>query len=65
MTTQYWITGTSGDWSTAADWLSDAVPSSTDDAVINNSSAVTVNGTAVAYALALNNSNQRSLSAAR
>jgi hypothetical protein len=33
-----------------------AVPGSTDDAVINNSNAVTVNGTAVAHSLALNNS---------
>ncbi len=49
MTTQYWITGTAGDWSTAADWQSGAVPGSTDNAVINNSNfTVTVNGTAVA-----------------
>ena len=53
MTTQYWITGTSGDWSTAADWQSGAVPNSTDDTVINNSTAVTVNGTAVANSLTL------------
>ena len=51
-----WITGTSGDWSTAADWVSGVVPGSTDNAVINNSNAVTVNGTAVAYSLTLNNS---------
>ena len=63
MTTQYWITGVSGDWSTAADWMSGVVPSSTADAVINNSNAVTVNGTAVAYSLALDI--PRSLSAAR
>ena len=34
VTTQYWITGASGDWSDAADWESGAVPGSTDDAVI-------------------------------
>ena len=56
MTTQYWITGTAGDWSTAADWVSGVVPTSSDDAVINNSSAVTVNGTAVAHSLTLDNS---------
>ena len=56
MTTQYWITGTSGDWATGADWLSGVSPKSTDDAVINNSNAVTVNGTAVANSLTLNNS---------
>ena len=56
MTTQYWITGASGDWSTGSDWLSGASPTSTDDAVINNSYAVTVNGTAVAHSLTLNNS---------
>ena len=33
-TTQYWITGASGDWSDAADWVSGVVPGSTDDAVI-------------------------------
>ena len=52
----YWITGASGDWSTGSDWLSGVAPSSTDDAVINNSFAVTVNGTAVAHSLAMNNS---------
>src|ERR1700730_10018697 len=51
-----WITGTSGDWSTGADWLSGVSPTSTDDAVINNSSAVTVNGAAIAHSLTLNNS---------
>jgi hypothetical protein len=54
-TTQYWITGRSGDWSTAADWVSGVVPGSTDGAVITSSN-VTVNGTAVAYSLGLNNS---------
>ena len=39
MTTQYWITGASGDWSDAADWVSGVVPGSTDGAVINNSTA--------------------------
>ena len=54
MTTQYWITGTSGDWSTAADWVSGVVPSSTDDAVISSTSnGMTVNGTAVANLLTL------------
>ena len=53
MTTQYWITGTAGDWSDAADWVSGVVPSSTDGAVINATGGVTVNGTAVAYSLAL------------
>ena len=56
MTTQYWITGASGDWSTAADWVSGVVPGSTDGAVIANTSNVTVNGTAVAYSLTLDNS---------
>ena len=56
MTTQYWITGTSGDWSQAADWVSGVVPSATDDAVINNSTAVTVYGMAVAHSLTLNHS---------
>ena len=56
MTTQYWITGASGDWSTAADWVSGVVPGSTDGTVIANTSNVTVNGTAVAYSLTLDNS---------
>jgi hypothetical protein len=56
MTAKYWITGTAGDWSTASDWLSGAVPTSTDDVVINNSTAVTVNGTAAADSLILNSS---------
>jgi hypothetical protein len=58
MTTQTWITGVSGDWSTAADWSSGVVPSATDDAVINinnNSNVVTVNGTEVAHSLTLYN----------
>jgi hypothetical protein len=53
MTTQNWITGQSGDWSDAADWVSGVVPGSTDSAAIANS-AVTVNGTAVADFLTLN-----------
>jgi VCBS repeat-containing protein len=53
MTTQYWITGQSGDWSDAADWVSGVVPTSTDGAAIANS-AVTVDGTAVADFLTLN-----------
>ena len=54
MTTQYWISGTSGDWSTAADWVSGVVPSSTDDVVISSTSnGMTVNGTAVADLLTL------------
>jgi hypothetical protein len=53
MTTQDWITGQSGDWSAAADWVSGVVPRSTDGAVINATGGVTVNGTAVAYSLAL------------
>jgi hypothetical protein len=56
MTTQYWITGASGDWSTGADWLSGVSPTSADDAVINNSNSVTVNGTVAANSLAMNNS---------
>ena len=56
VTTQSWIVGTSGDWSTAAGWVSGAVPTSTEDAVINNSNAVTVDGTAVAHSLALDSS---------
>ena len=55
MTTQNWITGQSGDWSDAADWVSGVVPGSTDSAAIANS-AVTVNGTAVADFLTLNDS---------
>jgi VCBS repeat-containing protein len=54
MATIYWITGTSGDWSTAADWQSGVVPTSTDDAVINGSDDVTVDGAAVANSLTLN-----------
>lgn len=53
MTTQYWINGTAGDWSDAADWLSGVVPISTDAAVISSSMDVTVNGTAVANSLTL------------
>ena len=55
MTTQTWITGTSGDWSTAADWSSGVVPSSTDDAVISIAYpyVMTVNGTAVANSLTM------------
>jgi hypothetical protein len=56
MTTKYWITGTSCDWSQAADWLSGAVPGSTDDVMINSSNAVTVNGTSVAHSFVLDNS---------
>ena len=56
MTTQYWITGASGDWSDAADWVSGAVPDSADGAVITNTSSVTVNGTAAAYSLTLDGS---------
>ena len=52
MTIQYWITGVSGDWSTAADWVSGVVPASTVDVVINGSN-VTVTGTAVANSLTL------------
>ena len=55
-TSQYWITGASGDWSDAADWESGSVPTSTDGAVITNSSGVTVNGTAAAYSLTLDGS---------
>src|SRR5262249_24142067 len=51
-----WISGLAGDWSAASDWVSGVVPTSADDAVINNSSAVTVNGAAVAHSLGLNNS---------
>ena len=54
MTTQYWISGRSGDWSDAADWVSGVVPSSTDDAVITSTSnGMTVSGTAVANLLTL------------
>ena len=52
-TTTQWIRGTAGDWSDAADWQSGMVPTSTDDAVISSSMAVTVNGTAVANLLTL------------
>ena len=58
MTTEYWIIGASGDWSDAADWESGAVPGSADGAVITSNgnigySHVTVNGTAAAYSLTL------------
>ena len=56
MTTQYWITGASGDWSDAADWQSGAVPDSTDGAVITEFEHVTVDGTAAAYSLTLDDS---------
>ena len=56
MTTQYWVTGASGDWSDAADWQSGAVPGSTDGAVITGSYGVTVDGTAAAYSLTLDES---------
>ena len=55
MTTEYWITGDSGDWSDAADWQSGVVPGATDGAVISDSN-VTVDGTAAAYSLTLNDS---------
>ena len=55
-TSQYWITGASGDRSDAADWESGSVPTSTDGAVITNTSGVTVNGTAAAYSLTLDGS---------
>jgi len=47
MTTDAWINGRVGDWSTSADRSSGAVPSPADDAVIGNSD-VTVNGSAIA-----------------
>ncbi len=56
MTTQYWVVSATGDWSNPADWQSGAVPASTDDAVVNNSNGVTVNGAASANSLTLNNS---------
>jgi hypothetical protein len=56
MSSQDWITGAAGDWSDAADWQSGVAPGSGDNAVINDSSAVTVTGWAVASSLALNNS---------
>jgi hypothetical protein len=62
MTTQNWITGHSGDWSDAADWVSGVVPGSTDSAAIANYSAVTVNGTAVADFLTLNNGSSLTVS---
>jgi len=55
MTTQYWITGASGDCSDAAGWVSGAVPGPTDDVVITGSSA-TVDATAAAYSLTLDSS---------
>ena len=54
-TTQYWISGLSGDWSDAADWASGVVPGPTDGAVISSSN-VTVDGTAAAYSLTLDSS---------
>ena len=56
MSSQDWITGAAGDWSDAVDWQSGVAPGSGDNAVINDSSAVTVTGSAVANSLALNNS---------
>ncbi len=41
MTTQYWITGTAGDWSDAAEWRLGVAPTSTDDAAIGPVSAPT------------------------
>ena len=41
MTTQYWITGTAGDWSDAADWQLGVAPTATEDAVIGPVSAPT------------------------
>ena len=51
-----WVTGVSGDWSTASDWLSGAVPTPIVDAVINNSNSVTLDGADAAHALTLDNS---------
>ena len=51
-----WVTGVSGDWSTASDWLSGAAPTAIVDAVINNSNSVTLDGAAAAHALTLDNS---------
>src|SRR5947209_7021767 len=54
--TVFWALGASGDWSTASDWQSGVAPTSSDDAVINNSNSVTVTGNTTAHSLALNNS---------
>ena len=51
-----WTPGMAGDWSTWANWSPEVVPTSIDDAVIDNSDAVTVNGTAVANSLTLDSS---------
>jgi hypothetical protein len=56
MTTEYWLTGTSGDWSTATNWVSGVVPSATDDAVTNNAPSVIINGTTATNSLSLDNS---------
>jgi hypothetical protein len=56
MTTRYWITSRSGDWSTGADWQSGVVPGSTDGAVIANTSGVTVDGAATTNSLSLDGS---------
>ncbi len=58
VTTQYWKAGASGEWSNAADWVSGAVPGSTDGVVIAytygyGEPQVTVDGTAAAYSLTL------------
>jgi alpha-L-arabinofuranosidase len=37
-----WISGTSGNWNTAANWSTGAVPGAADDVVINQGSSVTV-----------------------
>ena len=56
MTQQFWITGVSGDWSTASDWISGSVPATADDVVINNSNLASISGVVNAKSLVLNNS---------
>lgn len=51
MTTRSWIAGASGDWSTAANWVSGTVPGATDDVVIDFANSLTINGTVVVNSL--------------
>jgi len=51
MTTQTWIGGPLGDWSTAANWVSGTVPSATDNVVINFANSMTISGMAAANSL--------------
>ena len=51
-----WLFGSSGDWSTAGNWVTGTVPTSTDDASLDSvpSGAATISGAASAHSLTLN-----------